>query len=474
MPTPLLMPALSPTMEEGTLAKWLVKEGDTVSSGDIVAEIETDKATMEVEAVDEGTIGKILVQEGTENVKVNEPIAVILEDGESADDIDMDSLGGGEAPAKQEAENPSDDSDEDEGEGEAAAAEAGDVPTRPDFTASADIEIPEGTQMVETVVRDALRDAMAEEMRRDEAVFVMGEEVAEYQGAYKVTRELLQEFGDRRVVDTPITEYGFAGLGVGAAFAGLKPIVEFMTWNFAMQAIDHIINSAAKTRYMSGGQMGCPIVFRGPNAAAARVAAQHSQDYSPWYASVPGLIVIAPYSAADAKGLLKAAIRDPNPVVFLEHELLYGDKGEVPDMEDFVLPIGKAKIVREGTDVTISSHSRGVMFALAAADMLAEEGISAEVIDLRTLRPLDHHTVVESVKKTNRLVTVEEAWAPMGVGAEVAWRVVQEAFDYLDAPPARVTQEDAPLPYAANLEALSLPNADKVVTAVKKVMYLDK
>ncbi|NHK27672.1 pyruvate dehydrogenase complex E1 component subunit beta [Parvularcula flava] len=474
MPTPLLMPALSPTMEEGTLAKWLVKEGDTVSSGDIVAEIETDKATMEVEAVDEGKIGKILVQEGTENVKVNQPIAVILEDGESADDIDMDALGGGEAPAKQEAESQSDDSDEDEGEDDNGSAETGDLPTRPDFTASADIEIPEGTKMIETVVRDALRDAMAEEMRRDEAVFVMGEEVAEYQGAYKVTRELLQEFGDRRVVDTPITEYGFAGLGVGAAFAGLKPIVEFMTWNFAMQAIDHIINSAAKTRYMSGGQMGCPIVFRGPNAAAARVAAQHSQDYSPWYASVPGLIVIAPYSAADAKGLLKAAIRDPNPVVFLEHELLYGDKGEVPDMEDFVLPIGKAKIVREGTDVTISSHSRGVMFALAAADMLAEEGISAEVIDLRTLRPLDHHTVVQSVKKTNRLVTVEEAWAPMGVGAEVAWRVVQEAFDYLDAPPARVTQEDAPLPYAANLEALSLPNADKVVAAVKKVMYLDK
>ena len=464
MPTPLLMPALSPTMEEGTLAKWLVKEGDTVSSGDIVAEIETDKATMEVEAVDEGVIGKILISEGTENVKVNEPIAVILEDGESADDIDLGALGSA-APAAETAPAPA---------AEEEAAGGDDIPAKPAYSASVDIEIPEGTKMVETVVRDALRDAMAEEMRRDESVFVMGEEVAEYQGAYKVTRELLQEFGERRVVDTPITEYGFAGLGVGAAFAGLKPIVEFMTWNFAMQAIDHIINSAAKTRYMSGGQMGCPIVFRGPNAAASRVAAQHSQDYSPWYAHVPGLIVIAPYSAADAKGLLKAAIRDPNPVVFLEHELLYGDKGEVPDMEDFVLPIGKAKIVREGTDVTISSHSRGVMFALAAADILAEQGISAEVVDLRTLRPLDTATVIESVKKTNRLVTVEEAWAPMGVGAEVAWNVVQHAFDYLDAPPARVCQEDAPLPYAANLEALSLPNADKVVAAVKRVMYLDQ
>ena len=326
--------------------------------------------------------------------------------------------------------------------------------------------------MVQTVLRDALRDAMAEEMRRDEKVFVMGEEVAEYQGAYKVTRELLQEFGDRRVVDTPITEHGFAGLGVGAAFAGLKPIVEFMTWNFAMQAIDHIINSAAKTRYMSGGQMSCPIVFRGPNAAAARVGAQHSQDYSSWYANVPGLIVIAPYSAADAKGLMKAAIRNPNPVCFLEHELLYGDVGDVPDMDDFVLPIGKAKIVREGTDVTISSHSRGVMFALSAAELLAEEGISCEVVDLRTLRPLDTATVIASVKKTNRLVTVEEGWAPMGVGSEIAWNVVQHAFDYLDAPPARVTQEDTPLPYAANLEAMSLLNADKVVAAVKSVLYV--
>jgi pyruvate dehydrogenase E1 component beta subunit len=447
-------------MEEGTLAKWLVKEGDTISSGDILAEIETDKATMEVEAVDDGTIGKLLVAEGTENVKVNDPIAVILEEGESADDIDESALAA--APSAAPAEQSS--SDE-----EAPAAAA---PTAPVATVADDPEIPADTPMVETVVRDALRDAMAEEMRRDDTVFVMGEEVAEYQGAYKVTRELLQEFGERRVVDTPITEYGFAGLGVGAAFDGLRPIVEFMTWNFAMQAIDHIINSAAKTRYMSGGQMGCPIVFRGPNAAAARVAAQHSQDYSSWYANVPGLIVIAPYSAADCKGLLKAAIRDPNPVVFLEHELLYGDTGDVPDMDDFVLPIGKAKVVREGTDVTISAHSRGVMFALAAADMLAEEGVSAEVVDLRTLRPLDTATVINSVKKTNRLVTVEEGWAPMGVGAEIAWQVTQHAFDYLDAPPARVTQEDTPLPYAANLEALSLPNADKVVAAAKSVLYV--
>ena len=457
MPIPVLMPALSPTMEEGTLATWLVKEGDAVSSGMIIAEIETDKATMEVEAVDEGTIGKLLVAAGTENVQVNEVIAVILEEGESAADIDLSSLGDGAAPAKV---------------AEAAPVVQASGAAVPSFTPAQDPEIPAGTNMVQTVLRDALRDAMAEEMRRDEKVFIMGEEVAEYQGAYKVTRELLQEFGDRRVVDTPITEHGFAGLGVGAAFAGLKPIVEFMTWNFAMQAIDHIINSAAKTRYMSGGQMSCPIVFRGPNAAAARVGAQHSQDYSSWYANVPGLIVIAPYSAADAKGLMKAAIRNPNPVCFLEHELLYGDVGDVPEMDDFVLPIGKAKIVRAGTDVTISSHSRGVMFALSAADLLAEEGISCEVVDLRTLRPLDTATVIQSVKKTNRLVTVEEGWAPMGVGSEIAWNVVQHAFDYLDAPPARVTQEDTPLPYAANLEAMSLLNADKVVAAVKSVLHV--
>ena len=457
MPTPVLMPALSPTMEEGTLAKWTVKEGDTVSSGDVIAEIETDKATMEVEAVDDGVIGKILISEGTENVKVNEPIAVIVADGESADDIDVSKLNGGGAPASAD-------------EAPAASSEAA-APAEPVASAAADPELPDGVQLVETTIRDALRDAMAEEMRRDEDVFLMGEEVAEYQGAYKVSRGLLEEFGARRVVDTPITEYGFAGLGVGAAFAGLKPIVEFMTWNFAMQAIDHVINSAAKTRYMSGGQMASPIVFRGPNAAASRVAAQHSQDYAPWYANVPGLIVISPYSASDAKGLLKAAIRDPNPVVFLEHELLYGDKMDVPDVEDWVLPIGKAKVAREGTDVTIVSYSRGVKFSLEAAEILAGEGVSAEVVDLRTIRPMDAATVIESVKKTNRVVTVEEGWGPCGIGAEVGWQVTQHAFDYLDAPPTRVTQEDTPLPYAANLEALSLPNAEKIVKAVKQVLY---
>ncbi len=456
MPTPFLMPALSPTMEEGTLAKWLVNEGDAIESGDIIAEIETDKATMEVEAVDEGVIGKIIIPAGTENVKVNDPIAIILDDGESADDIGSVELTAS-APAEESADT---------------AAQVETVATAPSFVVADDIEIPEGTAMVETVVRDALRDAMAEEMRLDPDVFVMGEEVAQYQGAYKVTRELLQEFGDKRVVDTPITEYGFAGIGVGAAFAGLKPIVEFMTWNFAMQAIDHVINSAGKTRYMSGGQMACPIVFRGPNAAASRVGAQHSQDFAAWYAHVPGLIVIAPYTAADCKGLLKAAIRDPNPVVFLEHELCYGETGDVPDMEEYVLPIGKARVAREGTDVTIVSYSRGVMFSLQAADKLAEEGISAEVIDLRTLRPLDVETVVNSVKKTNRIVTVEEGWQHFGVGAEIGWQVTQEAFDYLDAPPTRVTQEDTPLPYAANLEGLSLPNADKIISAVKSVLYV--
>ena len=457
MPTPILMPALSPTMEEGTLSKWNVKEGDKVSSGDVIAEIETDKATMEVEAVDEGVIGKILVAEGTENVKVNDPIAVLVEEGESAEGFDAGAAPKAEAKA----------------EDAPAPAEEPTAAPQPKVTAAADPELPADVTMVPTTIRDALRDAMAEEMRRDPDVFLMGEEVAEYQGAYKVSRGLLEEFGERRVVDTPITEYGFAGLGVGAAFAGLKPIVEFMTWNFAMQAIDHIINSAAKTRYMSGGQMGSPIVFRGPNAAASRVAAQHSQDYAAWYMNVPGLIVISPYSASDAKGLLKAAIRNPNPVVFLEHELLYGDTMDVPEVEDWVLPIGKAKIAREGLDVTIVSYSRGVKFALEAAETLSGEGISAEVVDLRTLRPLDAETVLESVKKTNRIVTVEEGWAPCGVGAEIGWLVTQHAFDYLDAPPARVTQEDAPLPYAANLEALSLPNADKVVKAVKTVMYRD-
>jgi pyruvate dehydrogenase E1 component beta subunit len=462
-------------MEVGTLAKWTVKEGDKVASGDVIAEIETDKATMEVEAADDGVIGKILVPAGTENVKVNDPIAVLLEDGESVDEIDLSKLDdGGLPPEGAKAPSTSPRGEVSRPQSQPPASPSGEAETAPAVSGEGkDPELPADVKMIETAVRDALRDAMAEEMRRDETVFLMGEEVAEYQGAYKVSRDLLQEFGARRVVDTPITEYGFAGLGVGAAFAGLKPIVEFMTWNFAMQAIDHIINSAAKTRYMSGGQMGAPIVFRGPNAAAARVGAQHSQDYAAWYAHVPALIVIAPYGAADAKGLLKAAIRNPNPVVFLEHEMLYGDKSGVPDMEDWVLPIGKAKIAREGSDVTIVSYSRGVKFSLEAAAALEKEGVSAEVVDLRTLRPMDVKTVLKSVRKTNRIVTVEEGWGPCGIGAEVSWQVTQHAFDYLDAPPARVTQEDTPLPYAANLEALSLPNAEKVVKAVKKVMYRD-
>ncbi|MDP1555169.1 MAG: pyruvate dehydrogenase complex E1 component subunit beta [Hyphomonas sp.] len=459
MPVDILMPALSPTMEEGTLSKWLKKEGDAVKSGDIIAEIETDKATMEVEAVDEGILSRIVVPEGTEGVKVNAIIAVLASGGE---DVSKSEPKAEAAPAKAEQAEAKKAVPETE-KPETAA------PEQPRAKVMADPSIPEGTTFTETTVRDALRDAMAEEMRRDERVFVMGEEVAQYQGAYKVTRELLQEFGERRVIDTPITEHGFAGLGVGAAFAGLRPIVEFMTFNFAMQAIDHIINSAAKTLYMSGGQMGCPIVFRGPNGAASRVGEQHSQDYSAWYAQVPGLKVIAPYDAADAKGLLKAAIRDPNPVVFLEHELLYGQSFPVPDMDDFVLPIGKAAVKREGTDVTLVAHSRMVGFALQAAERLAEEGISAEVIDLRTLRPLDTDTVVESVKKTSRLVCCEEGWRYFGVGAEIAATVVAEAFDWLDAPPARVHQKDVPLPYAANLEALSLPNADDIVAAAKKV-----
>lgn len=450
--TDILMPALSPTMEEGTLTKWHIKAGDVVSAGQVIAEIETDKATMEVEAVDEGEVLEILVAEGAEGVKVNTPIARLAgEDGAAAPAPKAEA-----APAAAAAEVKTED----------APAEA---PAQPKV-ALRDPEIPADAKLVKTTIRDALRDAMAEEMRRDENVFLMGEEVAQYQGAYKVSRDLLQEFGERRVVDTPITEHGFAGLGVGAAFSGLKPIVEFMTWNFAMQAIDHIINSAAKTLYMSGGQMGCPIVFRGPNGAAARVAAQHSQDYSAWYAQIPGLKVVAPYDAADAKGLLKAAIRDPNPIVFLEHEMMYGHEFDVPDVEDYVVPIGKAKVRREGTDVTITAHSRMVGFALQAAEQLAEEGISVEVVDLRTLRPLDHETIVESVKKTNRLVSAEEGWGPMGVGAEVVARVIEHAFDYLDAPPLRVHQEDVPLPYAANLEALSLPGVDKIVAAVKKVM----
>jgi pyruvate dehydrogenase E1 component beta subunit len=449
--TDILMPALSPTMEEGTLTKWHIKAGDTVSAGQVIAEIETDKATMEVEAVDEGEVLEILVAEGSENVKVNTPIARLAgEDGAAAPAPKAEVTAGAE-PAESTKEEPAK------------------APTAPKVELR-DAEIPEGTKMVRTTVRDALRDAMAEEMRRDDKVFLIGEEVAQYQGAYKVSRELLQEFGDTRVVDTPITEHGFAGLGVGAAMAGLKPIVEFMTFNFAMQAIDHIINSAAKTLYMSGGQIRADIVFRGPNGAASRVGAQHSQDYSAWYAQVPGLKVIAPYDAADAKGLLKAAIRDPNPIVFLEHEMMYGTEFDVPELEDWIVPIGKARVRREGTDVTITAHSRMVGFALQAAEQLAEDGISCEVIDLRTLRPLDHETIVESVKKTSRLVSAEEGWGPMGVGAEVVARVIEHAFDYLDAPPLRVHQEDVPLPYAANLEVLSLPGADKIIKAVKDVM----
>jgi len=454
--TDILMPALSPTMEEGTLTKWHIKAGDTVSAGQVIAEIETDKATMEVEAVDEGEVLEILVAEGSENVKVNTPIARLAgEDGAAA-------------PAPKAAEVA-------EAPKAAAEGKTGDPEKAPAQTSTPkvelrDPEIPADAKLVKTTVRDALRDAMAEEMRRDDRVFLIGEEVAQYQGAYKVSRDLLQEFGDQRVVDTPITEHGFAGLGVGAAMSGLKPIVEFMTFNFAMQAIDHIINSAAKTLYMSGGQIRAPIVFRGPNGAASRVGAQHSQDYSAWYAQVPGLKVIAPYDAADAKGLLKAAIRDPNPVVFLEHEMMYGLEFDVPDVEDYVLPIGKAKVRREGKDVTITAHSRMVGFALQAAEKLAEEGIEAEVVDLRTLRPLDTETIVESVKKTSRLVSAEEGWGPMGVGAEVVARVIEHAFDYLDAPPLRVHQEDVPLPYAANLEVLSLPGVDKIIAAVKQVM----
>jgi pyruvate dehydrogenase E1 component beta subunit len=471
--TDILMPALSPTMEEGTLTKWHIKAGDTVSAGDVIAEIETDKATMEVEAVDEGEVLEILVAEGSENVKVNTPIARLAGEGGAASPPSKPAEQASVPPVGGQSADPS--PPEGGSTGEAGeGGKAGD-PAKKDDTAKGpkverrDPEIPADAKLVKTTIRDALRDAMAEEMRRDDKVFLIGEEVAQYQGAYKVSRELLQEFGDKRVVDTPITEHGFAGLGVGAAMAGLKPIVEFMTFNFAMQAIDHIINSAAKTLYMSGGQITASVVFRGPNGAASRVGAQHSQDYSAWYAQVPGLKVIAPYDAADAKGLMKAAIRDPNPVVFLEHEMMYGLEFDVPE-GDYVLPIGKAKVRREGTDVTITAHSRMVGFALQAAEKLAEEGISCEVVDLRTLRPLDHETIVESVKKTSRLVSAEEGWGPMGVGAEVIARVIEHAFDYLDAPPLRVHQEDVPLPYAANLEALSLPGVDKIIKAVKAVM----
>ena len=464
--TDVLMPALSPTMEEGTLAKWHVKAGDTVKSGDVIAEIETDKATMEVEAVDEGEIGEILVAAGTEGVKVGTPIAHMKGEGGVAAAPAPASFETPAAPAPQDGAKGGAANDVRHGEEAAPAA----VSNHANPVPQPDPELPPGTKFIKTTVRDALRDAMAEEMRRDTDVFLMGEEVAQYQGAYKVSRDLLAEFGDIRVIDTPITEHGFAGFGVGAAMAGMKPIIEFMTFNFAMQAIDQIINSAAKTRYMSGGQISCPIVFRGPNGAASRVGAQHSQDYSSWYANVPGLIVIAPYDAADAKGLLKAAIRDPNPVVFLEHEMMYGVEFDVPE-GDHVVPIGKCKVRRVGKDITLTCHSRMVKVALDAAEALAKDGIEAEVIDLRTLRPLDQATILESVKKTHRLVSVEEGWAPMGVGAEVVARVVEHAFDWLDAPPLRVTQEDVPMPYAANLEALTLPTVEKVVRAAKAVCY---
>jgi pyruvate dehydrogenase E1 component beta subunit len=457
MPIQVLMPALSPTMEKGNLAKWLKKEGETIKSGDVIAEIETDKATMEVEATDEGTLGKILIPEGTADVAVNTPIAMILADGENAAD-----LAKAPAPAAPKAAP---------AEAKAEAPAAAQHPSAPAAVAAPDPEVPAGTEFVTQTIREALRDAMAEEMRRDGDVFIMGEEVAEYQGAYKITQGLLQEFGARRVIDTPITEHGFAGIGVGAAMAGLKPIVEFMTFNFAMQAIDQIINSAAKTLYMSGGQMGCSIVFRGPNGAAARVAAQHSQDYAAWYSQVPGLKVIAPYSAADYKGLLKAAIRDPNPIIFLENEVLYGHTGEVPKLDDFVVPIGKARVARLGKDVTIVSWSMGMSYALKAAEELAKEGIEAEVIDLRTIRPMDTATIIASVQKTGRAVTVEEGWQQSGVGAEVASRIMENAFDYLDAPVARVSGKDVPMPYAANLEKLALPSVAEVVQAAKAVCY---
>ncbi|SNR37540.1 pyruvate dehydrogenase complex E1 component subunit beta [Paracoccus sediminis] len=453
MAVEILMPALSPTMEEGTLAKWLKKEGDAVKSGDIIAEIETDKATMEFEAVDEGILGKILIAEGSQGVKVNTPIAVLVEEGESANDV--------KAPAPQAAPA--------EAKAEAPAASAVEQVRTPEPDRSPDW--PEGTAMKTMTVREALREAMSEEMERDETVFLMGEEVGEYQGAYKISQGLLDKFGPRRVVDTPISEIGFAGIGTGAALAGLRPIVEFMTFNFAMQAMDHIINSAAKTLYMSGGQMGCPIVFRGPNGAAARVGAQHSQDYAAWYASVPGLKVVMPYTAADAKGLMKQAIRDPNPVIFLENEILYGRSFEVPDLEDFTIPFGKARIARQGKDVTIISFGIGMAHSLEAAEKLAGEGIEAEVIDLRTLRPIDYATIIESVKKTNRCVTVEEGFPVGAIGNHLSAHIMENAFDYLDAPVINCTGKDVPMPYAANLEKLALITAAEVVEAVKKVTY---
>jgi pyruvate dehydrogenase E1 component beta subunit len=456
------MPALSPTMEEGTLAKWLVKEGDQVSSGDVLAEIETDKATMEFESIDEGTVGRILVPEGSEGVKVGTVIAVLNGEGDEA------SAAPTPAPA---AEAPAQQQKAEESEAPKGEARSGTDKLASRSQPAKDPEIPAGTNMVRLTVREALRDAMAEEMRRDERVFVMGEEVAEYQGAYKVTQGLLDEFGPKRVIDTPITEYGFAGIGTGAAMGGLRPVVEFMTFNFAMQAIDHIINSAAKTNYMSGGQMRCPVVFRGPNGAASRVAAQHSQNYGPWYASVPGLIVIAPYDASDAKGLLKAAIRSDDPVVFLENELVYGRTFEIAQLDDHVLPIGKARIVREGKDVTIVSYSIAVGLALEAAETLAGEGIEAEVIDLRTLRPLDRNTVLESLAKTNRLLIAEEGWPTCSIASEIVAICMEDGFDLLDAPVLRVCNEDVPLPYAANLEAQALIDAGRIAAAARKVCY---
>ncbi len=457
MPIDILMPALSPTMESGTLAKWLKKEGDKIKSGDVIAEIETDKATMEVEAVDEGILAKILIPNGTENVAVNTKIAIIAGEGEDASAAASAPAAAAPAPVVAPA-----------------AAPAATVPAAPKTEIpayDAGTEVPAGAEMVKMTVREALRDAMAEEMRRDDKVFVMGEEVAEYQGAYKVTQGLLQEFGARRVIDTPITEHGFAGVGVGAAMTGLRPIVEFMTFNFAMQAIDHIINSAAKTLYMSGGQLGCPIVFRGPNGAAARVAAQHSQDYAAWYSQIPGLKVIQPYTAADAKGLLKAAIRDENPIIFLENEILYGQSFDVPKVDDWVLPIGKARVARSGKHVTLVSFGIGMTYAMKAADALAGEGIEAEVIDLRTIRPMDIATVVRSIQKTNRCVAIEEGWPQSGVCSEIGMRIMEEAFDYLDAPVIRVTGKDVPMPYAANLEKLALPTVADVVAAAKAVLY---
>ncbi|MBB4040819.1 pyruvate dehydrogenase E1 component beta subunit [Microvirga flocculans] len=473
----ILMPALSPTMEQGKLAKWLKKEGDKVKPGDVLAEIETDKATMEVEAVDEGVLAKILVSDGTDNVAVNTPIAVLASEGEDVSAV-ASKPAAAPAPSGQpapvpdmQAEGMTDRSAPVARQGQDVSAPAAPAVITGAAAYSASAEIPEGTELVTMTVREALRDAMAEEMRKDESVFVMGEEVAEYQGAYKVTQGLLQEFGAKRVIDTPITEHGFAGVGVGAAFTGLRPIVEFMTFNFAMQAIDQIINSAAKTLYMSGGQLGCPIVFRGPNGAAARVAAQHSQDFAAWYSAIPGLKVVAPYTAADAKGLLKSAIRDPNPVIFLENEILYGQSFPVPKLDDFTVPIGKARIHREGKDVTIVSFGIGMTYALKAADELAKEGIEAEVVDLRTIRPMDTDTIVASVMKTGRCVTVEEGFPQSGVGAEIVARIMENAFDYLDAPVIRITGKDVPMPYAANLEKLALPSVAEVVQAAKAVCY---